>query len=112
VGQVVAQAEVSFDVCYRIGSGRGEQRLTRWQYDNPAALPLPDPDSPSTLQYTGGTTGVPKGVSLAHRAVSINVSQREALLPTRCGQERVLAIAPLFHVYAVSMGLYLAAYAQ
>ena len=112
VAPVVAQAGAPFDVCYRIGNGQGEQRLTRWRHDSPAALPLPDPDSPSTLQYTGGTTGVPKGVSLAHRAVSINVSQREALLPTRRGQERVLAITPLFHVYAVSMGLYLAAYAQ
>lgn len=112
VAPVVAQAGADFDVCYRIGEGQGEQRLTRWRHDNPAALPLPDPDSPSTLQYTGGTTGVPKGVSLAHRAVSINVSQREALLPTRRAQERVLAITPLFHVYAVSMGLYLAAYAQ
>ena len=77
-----------------------------------AELPLPDPDSLSTLQYTGGTTGRSKGVDLGHRAVAVNVSQREALLPTRPDAERVLAPTPLFHVYAVSMGLYLAAHAR
>jgi long-chain acyl-CoA synthetase len=51
---------------------------------------------------------VAKGVNLTHAAVAINIAQREALLPTGA-DERVLAITPLFHVYAVSMGLYLAA---
>jgi len=88
-----------------------DQRLLRWRDQADFFLPLPEPDSPATLQYTGGTTGVPKGVSLTHHAVSINISQREALLPTHYGQERVLAMTPLFHVYAVSMGLHLAAYA-
>jgi long-chain acyl-CoA synthetase len=40
------------------------------------------------------------------------VSQREALLPTAPDDERVLVVTPLFHVYAVSMGLYLAAYCR
>lgn len=114
VEPVVAQLAAHFSWRCRVGSGAGSQRLTRWR-DQPEwadRLPLPSPDAPSTLQYTGGTTGVPKGVNLLHRAVSANVSQREALLPTRMGQERVLAITPLFHVYAVSMGLYLAAYCR
>lgn len=120
---VVAQALAGFDVKYRIGTGAGSQRLTRWagqpgsmkgsgalaQAD---ALPLPAPGMPAILQYTGGTTGVPKGVSLTHSNVSTNVSQREALLPTRTGQERVLAITPLFHSYSMAMGLYLAVYAH
>jgi hypothetical protein len=40
-----------------------------------------------------------------------NVAQREALLPTRTEAERVLCQMPLFHSYAMAMGLYLAAYA-
>jgi long-chain acyl-CoA synthetase len=51
-------------------------------------------------------------VNLTHAAVSINVSQREALLPTRLDQERILAVTPLFHVYAVAMGLYLAVFCR
>lgn len=69
---------------------------------------MPASEEPSTLQYTGGTTGRPKGANLSHRAVATNVAQREALLPTADG-EQVMCITPLFHVYAVSMGLYLAA---
>ncbi|WP_397475884.1 long-chain fatty acid--CoA ligase [Pusillimonas sp.] len=89
-------------------------RLLRWR-DHPEladSLPLPDSNSPAMLQYTGGTTGVPKGVSLLHSAVASNISQREALLPTRPEQERVLAITPLFHSYSMGMGLYLAVYAR
>ncbi|HCN70964.1 MAG TPA: hypothetical protein DIS96_04330, partial [Pusillimonas sp.] len=114
VRTVVASVLHRFDVGYCIGDSEGSERLNRWkdQLDYSGRLSLPDPESLSTLQYTGGTTGVPKGVSLSHRAVAINVSQREALVPTRPEVERVLAITPLFHVYAVSMGLYLAAYCR
>ena len=91
-----------------------DSRLTRWRDAAPAAapLPLPAPESLSTLQYTGGTTGRSKGVDLTHAAVAVNVAQREALLPTVPGDERVLAITPLFHVYSVAMGLYLAMYCR
>lgn len=97
--------------CMAVGPGR---RLTRWRnVPTPVdALPLPQADWLSTLQYTGGTTGRSKGVDLTHRSVSVNVSQREALLPTEPDAERVLAVTPLFHVYAVSMGLYLAVYCR
>ncbi len=76
---------------------------------------LPDPPDPGALallQYTGGTTGRAKGVNLTHRAIMTNVAQREALLPTHGGSERVLCVMPLFHSYAMAMGLYLAAYAR
>jgi long-chain acyl-CoA synthetase len=112
VAPALAQTGIAFDARYSIGNGPGEQRLTRWRGQTDLTLPLPDPDGLSTLLYTGGTTGVPKGVNLSHRGVATNISQREALLPTRCGQERVLGITPLFHVYAVSTCLYLTVYAQ
>jgi long-chain acyl-CoA synthetase len=98
----------------RITIGASARRLTEWRTRRELAqtLRLPAPDSLSTLQYTGGTTGRPKGVDLTHRHVSINVAQREALLPTEQDRERILAITPLFHVYAVAMGLYLAAYCR
>ncbi len=73
---------------------------------------LPDPASLAVLQYTGGTTGRSKGVDLRHDATAINVAQREALLPTEPERDRVLAISPLFHVYALHMCLYLAANAR
>jgi long-chain acyl-CoA synthetase len=74
-------------------------------------IPPPSPASFATLQYTGGTTGQPKGVNLTHAAITTNVAQREALLPTIDRQERILCITPLFHSYATAMGLHLSAYA-
>lgn len=67
-----------------------------------------DPDSLALLQYTGGTSGVPKGVNLTHRSLATNVAQREALLPTEVGRERVLCVMPVFHSYALCMGIFLA----
>jgi long-chain acyl-CoA synthetase len=69
---------------------------------------LPDPESLALLQYTGGTTGKAKGVNLTHRSIAINVAQRETLLATAVG-ERILCVMPLFHSYAMAMGLFLAA---
>ena len=71
--------------------------------------PAPNPDSLAVLQFTGGTTGRPKGVLLTHRAVATNVAQREERLPTDWGGERVLCIMPLFHSFAAAMCLHLAA---
>ena len=97
-----------------IGSAPGERRLTAWRDrgELAARVPLPRPAQLSTLQYTGGTTGRSKGVDLLHGAVAVNVSQREVLVATRPDDERVLVVTPLFHVYAVAMGLYLAAHAR
>lgn len=92
----------------RIATGPGARRLIEPSAGSVAPVVLPQPDALSTLQYTGGTTGTPKGVNLTHGAIAMNVAQREALLPTEDG-EQVMCITPLFHVYAVSMGLYLAA---
>jgi long-chain acyl-CoA synthetase len=68
-------------------------------------LSLPHPDALGMIQYTGGTTGRPKGVMLTHRAIATNVLQREAFLPTRDG-DRFLCMMPLFHSFALAMNLY------
>ncbi|MGJ3264562.1 MAG: class I adenylate-forming enzyme family protein [Salinarimonas sp.] len=110
-------AERIAPVCAELGlpapipAGPGARRLHTIAGD-PARLPLPDPDTVGLLQYTGGTTGVPKGVDVVHRALAINVSQREAIVPTTPGAERVLVITPLYHAYAMAMGLMLALYAR
>ena len=58
----------------------------------------------AVLQYTGGTTGIPKGAMLTHANLTINVQQSVAWTRnlTRTGQERILGILPFFHVFAMS----------
>ncbi len=57
----------------------------------------------AVLQYTGGTTGVPKGAMLTHANVSINVQQCVAWVHgIEPGKERVLGALPFFHVFAMT----------
>ncbi len=57
----------------------------------------------AVLQYTGGTTGTPKGAMLTHANVSINVRQSVAWVPGLVpGKERVLGALPFFHVFAMT----------
>lgn len=55
------------------------------------------------LQYTGGTTGFPKGVMLTHKNLISNVSMSRAWLhECREGEESILGILPFFHVYGMT----------
>lgn len=55
------------------------------------------------LQYTGGTTGVPKGAMLTHANLTINVEQVLAWQSEiEIGRERIMGILPLFHVFAMT----------
>ena len=64
------------------------------------------PDDLAVLQYTGGTTGVPKGAMLTHRNLVANFTQmRSWLTDLKEGEERFLSVAPFFHVYGLTVGL-------
>ncbi|MFL6112246.1 MAG: AMP-binding protein [Catenulispora sp.] len=58
----------------------------------------------AVLQYTGGTTGRPKGAMLTHRNLVANAHQVRAWDPNaRPGKESVLCVLPLFHVYGLML---------
>ncbi|MBN1495464.1 MAG: long-chain fatty acid--CoA ligase [Spirochaetes bacterium] len=60
-------------------------------------------DSLATLQYTGGTTGVSKGVMLTHKNLSSNVQQIEAWFPGFGKGELVqLGVLPFFHSFGLT----------
>jgi long-chain acyl-CoA synthetase len=73
--------------------------------------PVPDPARPApddlaVLQYTGGTTGTPKGVMLSHANLVANAHQVCAWFPRAVqGAERVLGVLPLFHVFAMTTAM-------
>jgi len=52
------------------------------------------------IQYTGGTTGSPKGAMLTHQNLSANARQVTELDPAPLGKDSVLGVLPLFHVFA------------
>jgi len=57
----------------------------------------------AVLQYTGGTTGTPKGAMLTHANLTANVAQTAAWsVGMEDGKERILAILPFFHVFAMT----------
>lgn len=61
-------------------------------------------DDPAVLQYTGGTTGIPKAATLTHRNIVANCIQaRHWLTDLKEGQERVLSVVPFFHVYGLTI---------
>lgn len=61
------------------------------------------------LQYTGGTTGFPKGVMLTHKNLVSNASMCQAwLYKCKQGEERILGILPFFHVYGMTTVVILA----
>lgn len=84
--------------------------MATWLEDSGLALDLSsvDPEALAILQYTGGTSGKPKGVELTHASLVANVFQRDAVLPMREGAEHILCIMPMFHSFASAMCVYLA----
>ena len=58
----------------------------------------------AVLQYTGGTTGTPKGAMLSHANLTINVAQVCDWAPELVdAEERVFAVLPFFHIFAMTV---------
>ena len=63
-------------------------------------------DDVAVYQYTGGTTGVTKGVELTHRNLSCQAQQCAAWFPKfKKGEEVMLAALPYFHVFGMSIAM-------
>ncbi len=65
-----------------------------------------DTDEVALFQYTGGTTGVAKGVMLTHRNLVANAYQVRLWIPqAEEGREKALAVLPFFHVYGMTTAM-------
>jgi long-chain acyl-CoA synthetase len=70
-------------------------------HDETVPLPSIDPERDlALLQYTGGTTGRPKGAMLTHQNLSANCRQVDVIDPWHGREERILGVLPFFHVFA------------
>lgn len=78
------------------------RRLVNQSDGTQPIVPLLSEDT-ALLQYTGGTTGTPKGVMLSHANLVANVFQCRNWMPSlREGEEVFLGVIPFFHVYGMT----------
>lgn len=71
----------------------------------PADHPLPGANDIALLQYTGGTTGVPKGAVLRHRHLVANAAQGVAWTQHGQASEVIGAALPFFHAFGMTLCL-------
>ncbi len=91
----------------RVGASPMKRNIVRARTllhnDGRYTRPVITPDAIAVLQYTGGTTGTPKGAMLTHANISINVAQVKLWRDQPAKKtDRVLGILPLFHVFAMT----------
>jgi long-chain acyl-CoA synthetase len=90
-------------------SGAGQEIEFKSLIDNDGALTLPGhgnlAEEIAVLQYTGGTTGEPKGAMLTHANLAAVVAMRDRWVEGELepGADSTLVVLPLFHVYGMSM---------
>ena len=78
--------------------------------NTPPTVSIDPKHDTALLQYTGGTTGTPKGAALTHLNMVANALQVAAWMPNgKRGSARVLGALPLFHVYGMTCVLNYAA---
>ncbi|WP_051551481.1 class I adenylate-forming enzyme family protein [Nocardioides sp. URHA0020] len=82
----------------------GERSYDHLRADTARPAPLlQDPDKLAALLYTSGTSGLPRAAMLTHRALLANIEQVARVEPPMMhGDDVVLGVLPLFHVYGLN----------
>ncbi len=123
VTSIAESLKFPLNLLYRL-KGLREKSSPKVRFDNDSVFPfasllkgnarlshpIADPkNTVALLQYSGGTTGVPKGVMLTHHNLIANVCQAVHFLRLTKGDHKFLAVLPFFHVYGLTTCLLLPA---
>ena len=112
VGSVAGALPATKSIFYRLFRGKevtkrpDDRRITAFSalIANDGRFNAPTIDAQADIaliQYTGGTTGTPKGAMLSHQNLSANARQVAQLDPQRGTRiDRILGVLPMFHVFA------------
>jgi long-chain acyl-CoA synthetase len=92
-------------VAHVVTVGDGGESLSQWTTDarldaRPAKMPQADDLALSI--FTGGTTGVPKGVDHTHRGLMWGLTQHVSVWPIPFGEGVFLNVAPMFHIWGLT----------
>jgi len=84
--------------------GDGDPRIVKVEAMTATLRPAPavavTPEDVALIQYTGGTTGTPKGAMLTHASMTANARQVHAIDPHPELSDRIVGVLPFFHVFA------------
>jgi long-chain acyl-CoA synthetase len=85
----------------------GRQKIARKSIAVEGYSSVLSPDDIACLQYTGGTTGVPKGAMLTHGNLMTNMEQTMEMISdgVKKGREVALTALPLYHIFAFTVNL-------
>jgi len=110
VGSIAGVLPPLKSIAYRLLKRRetaplpGDARVTRFSQllanDGSCSAPPPKPEDVALIQYTGGTTGTPKGAMLTHQNLIANARQVHAIDPGTADGDRIVGVLPFFHVFA------------
>ena len=111
VGSVAGGLPAAKSMLYRLVKRRevaplpADPRIIRFSalIDNdgrPDAVAIDAEKDIALIQYTGGTTGTPKGAMLTHQNLTANARQVNSIDPDHDAADRILGVLPFFHVFA------------
>jgi len=104
-GEKAHAVAAKFGIAQVLTIGEGGETLAQWTGDaaldaRPKTMPVADDLALSI--FTGGSTGLPKGVDHTHRGLMWGLIQHVSVWPIPFGEGVFLNVAPMFHIWGLA----------